>query len=97
LTFRRRSAKLRVVSVEVGAKATMEAKPKGKPMTRRQYAKSGGQTCPFCRSKDVEAAGAIMPDDRDGATLEVERKDCGRTWKDVYKLAGYEADGTDGE
>ena len=71
--------------------------PKNKPLTSRQYAESGGQTCPFCRSTNVEAAGAIMPDDRDSATLEVECNDCGRTWKDIYRLVGYEADGTDGE
>ena len=70
----------------------MEAKPKEKPMTNRQYARNGGQACPFCRGTNVEAAGAIMPDDRDGASLEVECKDCGRSWKDIYKLVGYEAD-----
>lgn len=62
------------------------------PMTSRQYAKAGGNACPFCRGKNVETAGAIMPDDMDGASLEVECKDCGRAWKDVYKLVGYEAD-----
>ena len=69
--------------------------PTTKPMTNKQYAKSGGNVCPFCRGKNVEAAGAIMPDDRDGATLKVECRDCGRAWKDVYRLVGYEreADG----
>ena len=66
--------------------------PKEKPLTSRQYAKYGGQICPFCRGKNVEAVGGIQPDDRDGATLEVECKDCGRTWKDNYRLVGYEAD-----
>ena len=63
---------------------------KEKPMTNRQYAKTGGNQCPFCRGKRVEAAGAIMPDDRDAATLDVECRDCGRAWKDVYRLVGYE-------
>ena len=62
------------------------------PMTNRQYAKSGGSKCPFCRSPNVKASGAIMPDDRDGATLDVDCSDCGRAWKDVYRLVGYEAE-----
>jgi hypothetical protein len=61
-----------------------------KPLTNRQYAKSGGQTCPFCRGRNVEAVGGIMPDDRDGATLDVECKDCGRSWRDIYKLAAFD-------
>lgn len=69
--------------------------PKAKPLTSRQYAKTGGDVCPFCRGKDVKVAGAIMPDDGDGASLEVECSDCGRAWKNIYRLAGYEADKTD--
>ena len=72
---------------------TEKDSPKTKPLTNRQYAKSGGNICPFCRGTNVEAAGAIMPDDRDSATLEVECKDCGRSWKDTYKLVGYEPEG----
>ena len=32
-----------------------------------------------------------MPEDRDGATLDVECRDCGRAWRDTYWLVGYEA------
>lgn len=62
------------------------------PMADGEYAGTGGAKCPFCRGKDVKANGAIMPDDRDGAMLEVECSDCGRSWRDVYRLVGYEAD-----
>ena len=61
-----------------------------RPMGNRQYARHGGNACPFCRGTSIEPASAIMPDDVDGASLEVECRDCGRAWKDVYRLVGYE-------
>lgn len=67
------------------------------PMTDGEYARAGGAKCPFCRSPNVKANGAIMPDDRDAATLEVECSDCGRAWKDAYKLVGYEPGEEGGE
>ncbi len=62
-----------------------------KPMTGRRYAKQGGNVCPFCRSRNVKVSGAIMPDDRDGATLDVDCSDCNRSWRNVYRLVGYDA------
>lgn len=64
---------------------------KEKPMTNGPYAKHGGNVCPFCRSPNVEVCGAIMPDDRDSASLDVECRNCGRSWRDVFRLVGYEA------
>lgn len=67
------------------------------PMTDGEYARAGGAKCPFCRSPNVKAVGALMPDDRDGATLDVECSDCGRAWKDVCRLVGYEPGEEGGE
>ena len=60
-----------------------------KPMTRKQHVAAGGDKCPFCRSRRIEAVHA--PNVLFGeATQGIECCDCGKRWLDVYKLVRYE-------
>jgi len=62
------------------------------PMSDAEYVAGAGVSCPFCGSGDLETIEGPQVDGRD-CWQEVECRDCGKTWRDVYHLAGYE--GTD--
>lgn len=51
------------------------------------YAETGASVCPACRSENISAGDC---NHEAPATQEVECKDCGATWNDIYKLVGYE-------
>ena len=59
-----------------------------RPMTNRQYLDLGGDSCPFCRSKDMD----VLQLEADGniAWQPVACKGCGETWTDEYRLIGYD-------
>lgn len=59
------------------------------PMSDAKYAAGAGVSCPFCGSGDLEV---LEGPQVDGACCwqEVECLDCHKTWRDVYRLAGYE-------
>jgi hypothetical protein len=59
------------------------------PMTDAQYVAQGGKECPYCRSDDIvagehEFGGAY-------AAQNVTCRSCGRTWVEVFELAGWSA------
>ena len=59
-----------------------------KRMTRKQYVVAGGDLCPFCRSRVIEAVHApvVM---RGKATQDLECCDCGKQWVDCHELTGH--------
>jgi len=59
------------------------------PMIDAEYAAGAGVSCPFCGSGDLEV---LEGPQVDGACCwqEVECLDCHKTWRDVYRLVGYE-------
>ena len=63
-----------------------------RPMSDVEYVTGAGVSCPFCGNGDLEVIEGPQVDGRD-CWQEVECRDCGKTWRDVYHLAGYE--GTD--
>lgn len=54
----------------------------------QKYEKSYNQ-CPFCESPNIEAHKINIPDN-DITTQDIECHDCGKQWRDIYKLVGYE-------
>jgi hypothetical protein len=52
----------------------------------RQYIKSRGTFCPFCKSPEIEGTGNSNSD-ADWHENEVECHDCGAMWKDIYILS----------
>lgn len=67
---------------------------KKQPMSDAEYARQSGVSCPFCVSSDLEVIEGPQVDGRD-CWQEVECHACEKTWRDVYRLVGYE--GTDEE
>lgn len=65
------------------------------PMSDPEYAESEPSVCPFCRQPKAAAVGRFESDGEDTCRQEVTCRACGRSWRDVYRLAGYEA--VDGE
>ena len=51
------------------------------------YLQRGGY-CPYCRSESV--TGESVDIDSPSATQEVSCQNCGRTWRDIYRLADLE-------
>jgi hypothetical protein len=57
------------------------------PLTAEQkaaYLASGGTICPYCQSSRISAG--ELDSEGTGATQEVECKDCGAEWFDVFTL-----------
>jgi hypothetical protein len=56
-------------------------------MTDKQYVKSGGLKCPFCRSAEV----TTDSQDLDGPDFSTKDhcEACGQEWLSIYALAGY--------
>lgn len=52
---------------------------------RDTYLQHRGKDCPYCQSSNIEGTGT-RDFDSDWATNEVECKDCGKVWKDLYIL-----------
>lgn len=56
-----------------------------------EYVDDGGHHCPFCNSKNIFAFAVNGDNVADGEFRQhVECHDCGKFWRDVYKLSGFE-------
>lgn len=60
-------------------------------MTKEEYVKSWGLSCPHCGSTNIQTIGPIEADG-DGicAWQDVECNDCQSAWTDEYNLVGYD-------
>ncbi len=58
-----------------------------KAMTQKEYVRRKGCACPACGRSNVEAGN--MEADGNSVYSEVTCRDCGATWTDHFKLAGY--------
>ena len=58
-----------------------------KPVSQKTYLKDNNK-CPFCRSENI--IGHSIELDSNSVWQEISCNDCDKTWKDVYKLVGYE-------
>jgi len=58
-------------------------------LSDEEYVAKGGGKCPNCGSNEVQAIGPVQADYTNcwGA---VRCDDCGKEWRDVYTLIGYE-------
>jgi len=56
------------------------------PDQEKKYVEQKGLYCPFCESMDIESDHAFM--DETGAYMEIECKNCGEKWTEVYELIG---------
>jgi DNA-directed RNA polymerase subunit M/transcription elongation factor TFIIS len=59
------------------------------PLSDREYVESAGQTCPKCFSYQISYHGAFETEGPEG-WQNVECESCGATWKDLFRLVGYE-------
>jgi Zn ribbon nucleic-acid-binding protein len=57
--------------------------------SKTDYVRAGGNHCPYCGSEDI--TGSHMEVDGRDAWQEVTCTNCGRDWRDVYRLADVEA------
>ena len=64
------------------------AKKITKPITPKQYLKSGGSVCPACKSKNI--TGGSFKVDGTSVWNRITCKDCGANWLDIYTLTNYE-------
>ena len=55
---------------------------------KASYLSGGGATCPFCKSDNIDADNV----DPDPGTIaqDITCKNCGKRWRDWYKLVDYE-------
>jgi len=59
-------------------------------MTRQAtFIKQGGGRCPVCQSDCIEGVDGFESDTHE-AWREIECKNCGSAWHDIYQLSGYE-------
>ena len=61
-----------------------------KQMTDAEYVARKGTSCPWCGSNDLEAQVDEAQADGNDAMIPVSCLACGKSWEDLYKLAGYE-------
>ncbi len=54
----------------------------------KSYVCGGGVRCPYCRSSDIQSA--RLEADGPAAWADAECADCGRIWRDVYRLVTVE-------
>ncbi len=57
-------------------------------LTEKEYIKEGGNVCPVCESKDIEAA--KVKADSATAWAGIQCQDCGIEWREFYSLTGFE-------
>ena len=60
-------------------------------MNKSEYVRKKGVECPFCGSGDLDPIGGPPRSEEHGECWqEIECLTCHKTWRDVYRLAGYE-------
>jgi len=52
---------------------------------KKEYLERKGENCPYCNSRNIMGIENIQADG-EGAHQSVECHDCGKLWKDIYKL-----------
>lgn len=57
-------------------------------MTDADYVTAAGNRCPYCGSPDTEARGNVQADGRE-AWEDVWCLECGKEWRDLFRLVGY--------
>lgn len=57
-------------------------------LTAKQYVEKNGVICPVCLSNRISSEHVEL--DGSYGLANVECKDCGATWQDVFYLTGYE-------
>ena len=57
---------------------------------KKKYLENGWAKCPFCESEDI--SGDSIDIEANEAWQNVSCSDCGKSWRDVYKLAFVETD-----
>lgn len=62
-------------------------KPDMTEEARINYVRYESQRCPFCRSQHISAT-EDMDVDGTEAWQDIKCRDCGRRWRDLYKLRG---------
>lgn len=60
-----------------------------KPMSKTEYVRMKGIQCPFCDCADLDPIEGPQVDGTD-CWQEIECLECHKTWRDVYRLVGYE-------
>jgi transposase-like protein len=60
---------------------------KNTTLTEKEYIKSGGTICPYCRSKNISSDG-IEIDGMEGVARVI-CNDCGLDWNDTWRLSGW--------
>ena len=64
-------------------------------MGDREYVTQGGLVCPFCRNGGIEPVSGMDSEARQ-CWQEILCRGCGRVWRDIYELTGYEILDEDG-
>ena len=71
------------------AKREEELMTDKKLMTDKEFAADCGNHCPHCSSHRIEAP-ASLQSDADSVWQDIFCLDCGKEWRDLYKLIGWE-------
>lgn len=59
-------------------------------MTDAEYVARSGNACPYCRrSGTLEGSGSLDMGNGSEVTVDIWCSECGATFTDVYRLAGY--------
>ena len=58
-------------------------------ITQKEYLRHQGMICPYCRSAHI-SADMVPVVDGTVAEQEIECLDCNKTWRDRYRLTGFE-------
>ena len=66
----------------------MEDKAKALTASRKRSYLRHGSTCPYCGSDAI--TGGSVDIEGAGASQEVSCQECGRSWRDVYRLVNVE-------
>jgi transcription elongation factor Elf1 len=62
---------------------------KKKRMTQKEYVKTWGTQCPFCRRASLVASGALDYRYGPGVSTEVKCENCGKRFQEYFALTGY--------
>lgn len=60
-----------------------------RPLSDAEYVACAGARCPYCGSNDLEGQGDLEADGRD-CWQEILCRKCQATWRDIYRLVGFE-------
>lgn len=58
-------------------------------LSEKEYVNKKGNFCPFCQSRKIQSTEHVQLDACFG-NQNVVCDNCGKRWKDIYKLVGYD-------